>query len=243
MTKYKANYFRLFKEYLRGFRRDPAQFFVAKKMRICPCCGFQGYFVSMRKNRRDDYREARCPNCASRERDRLFSIIVRDRHVVWEGKKILHFSPESHLFRRLIKYKGYISGDIKPNKYAKYHVDITDVPYPDNYFDYVICHHVIEHVQEDMKALQECARVLKKNGLALISVPIDQTLDNTFEPPDDMPNKEVERICGWDHKRLYAEDFIEKIQDTGLRVERFVIEGEDKELYRTGDGPIFIAIK
>lgn len=44
-------------------------------------------------------------------------------------------------------------------------------PYKNNYFDFVICSDMLEHVEDDSKVIFEIKRVLKKNGKALIAVP------------------------------------------------------------------------
>jgi ubiquinone/menaquinone biosynthesis C-methylase UbiE len=49
--------------------------------------------------------------------------------------------------------------------------DVCHIPYPDNYFDLVFSHGVIEHVKSYKKAVKEQVRVLKKNGLMFLSVP------------------------------------------------------------------------
>lgn len=45
------------------------------------------------------------------------------------------------------------------------------VPYPDNMFDLVLSHEVLEHVEDDRAALAEMARVLKPGGRAVIFCP------------------------------------------------------------------------
>jgi SAM-dependent methyltransferase len=42
---------------------------------------------------------------------------------------------------------------------------------PDQRFDSVVCHQVLEHVKNPMAAAAELARVLKPGGLAVISIP------------------------------------------------------------------------
>jgi SAM-dependent methyltransferase len=48
---------------------------------------------------------------------------------------------------------------------------ITEMPFADRSFDWVLCTEVIEHVDDDRRAAGEIARVLKADGYALISVP------------------------------------------------------------------------
>ena len=45
------------------------------------------------------------------------------------------------------------------------------MPYPDNSFDLIICHTVIEHVQDVEKVINEVARVLKPGGMLHIEAP------------------------------------------------------------------------
>ena len=63
----------------------------------------------------------------------------------------------------------------------------------------IICHsHVLEHVEDDLKALAEAMRVLKPGGTLLVSIPI-QT-DYTFRPENEFhgDNAYVYRRNGWD---------------------------------------------
>ena len=39
---------------------------------------------------------------------------------------------------------------------------LEKLPYPDNYFDFVLCQGVIHHMDNDLKGFQEIFRVLKK---------------------------------------------------------------------------------
>ncbi|MEM4396989.1 MAG: class I SAM-dependent methyltransferase, partial [Candidatus Woesearchaeota archaeon] len=49
--------------------------------------------------------------------------------------------------------------------------DVRNLPFKDNYFDYVVSYGVVEHFDETEKAIDEFYRVLKKKGLLFISVP------------------------------------------------------------------------
>ena len=45
------------------------------------------------------------------------------------------------------------------------------IPYPDNFFDFVYCWQVLEHVQDITKSIKEMVRVTKKNGWIFIGCP------------------------------------------------------------------------
>lgn len=46
-----------------------------------------------------------------------------------------------------------------------------NLPYPDNFFDLILSHEVLEHVADDTQAIREMARVLKPGGRMVIFVP------------------------------------------------------------------------
>jgi SAM-dependent methyltransferase len=49
--------------------------------------------------------------------------------------------------------------------------DILHLPFPDNFFDLVICSEVLEHIIDDTAAMKEIIRVLKNNKNLVVSVP------------------------------------------------------------------------
>jgi len=49
--------------------------------------------------------------------------------------------------------------------------DITGLPFPDDYFDMVICSEVLEHIPDQERAIKEMTRVLKPGGDLVVSVP------------------------------------------------------------------------
>jgi SAM-dependent methyltransferase len=69
--------------------------------------------------------------------------------------------------------------DIEPERVAdsRVHSPLVNVaageflPYPNNHFDVILSHEVIEHVQDDALAVAEIARVLKPGGRAIIFCP------------------------------------------------------------------------
>lgn len=75
-------------------------------------------------------------------------------------------------------------------------MDITNITYEDNYFDVILCSHVLEHIMDDQKAMKEFWRVLKPSGWAILQVPIHSKLDNTFEDSKIVLPEDRERMFG-----------------------------------------------
>ncbi|MCJ7833170.1 MAG: class I SAM-dependent methyltransferase [Deltaproteobacteria bacterium] len=49
--------------------------------------------------------------------------------------------------------------------------DITNLPFPDDFFDMVICSEVLEHIPDQHTAVKEVTRVLRPGGDLIVSVP------------------------------------------------------------------------
>ena len=64
-----------------------------------------------------------------------------------------------------------IAIDLKPSKKNVQKGDITNLKFGDNIFDGVLSTEVLEYIKEPQKAVSEIHRVLKKEGIALVSTP------------------------------------------------------------------------
>ena len=49
--------------------------------------------------------------------------------------------------------------------------NITKLGFPNNSFDIIVLHHVIEHIPDDENVLKECYRVLKDDGYLIMGIP------------------------------------------------------------------------
>lgn len=65
----------------------------------------------------------------------------------------------------------WIGLDAATNPDADEHGRAESMPFEDESFDTVLCTQVLEHVPEPNEVMRECARVLRKNGIAIFSVP------------------------------------------------------------------------
>ncbi|MCD6225792.1 class I SAM-dependent methyltransferase [bacterium] len=74
--------------------------------------------------------------------------------------------------------------------------NILDIGFPGNYFDIVVCFETIEHVWDSEKAIMELRRVLKPQGLLIISTP-NRKLTSPGKSINDPPNNPF-------HKKEYS---------------------------------------
>ncbi len=163
------------------------------------------------------------PGTLSLERHRLLWLYLkRETAFLKDKKKVLHIAPEQALYKKFKKIEcwDYITLDLN-STIADIKADITNIPFDDNIFDIIICNHVLEHIQDDIIAIKEIYRVLKKNGLAIMQIPIDIKRIKTFENPEIKSNKEREELFGqYDHVRVYGKDFFERLKSVGFKTKK-----------------------
>ena len=117
-----------------------------------------------------------------------------------------------------MKNLDYTTADLI-SPWADIKMDVHEIPYEENSFDVVICNHVLEHVDDDLKVMSEFYRILKTNGWGIFQVPIDNTLNKTFEDSTIIDPKEREKHYGQsDHVRQYGLDFGNRLKSVGFNV-------------------------
>jgi hypothetical protein len=209
--------------------RDRGQFSHRKVSHHCPICGYDGVFISVGQPSRWD---ARCPQCGSRERHRLTELWVTEGGGnKLAGKRILHFAPEKTTMRQMRGNPLYETADLL-QKGVNHQVDITRVSLPNASYDVVIAHHVLEHIDDDRRAMAELFRLLKPGGVAILSVPINMSRHDTYENPlIRTPAERVAHFGAEDHKRYYGLDFAERLAAQGFAVETFRLPPEHEVKY------------
>ena len=185
----------------------------------CPVCSksFRKFLPYGRINPREN---ALCANCLSLERHRLMWLYLKERTGFFKnGLHVLHIAPEACFIKRFERIHGekYITADIE-SPLAKVKMDIHQIPFEQNTFDVVLCNHVLEHVRDDIKAMNEIQRVLKPQGFAILQVPFFNPVpDTTFEDSTITDRQEREKIFGQDdHVRKYGRDYTQRIKRAGL---------------------------
>jgi ubiquinone/menaquinone biosynthesis C-methylase UbiE len=149
--------------------------------------------------------------------DRFCEIAFRLR----DSKRVLDVGAGNSLLLSLIVELGHecyaLDVDDLPNlhpeiyrnsriQFSQCHVEVDSLPFPDNFFDAVICCQVLEHfTYSPLKAMKEMYRVLKVGGLVEVDVPNAVCFRNRIRI---LRGKHIT----WDYKKhyLYAEPVIYK---------------------------------
>lgn len=185
------------------------------------------------------------PSTLSLERHRLLWLYLKNETDFFTApKRVLHFAPEQAFYKRFRKQKNleYITTDLE-SPLADVKADICNLPFKENEFDVILCNHVLEHIPDDTKAMQELFRILKKGGMAILQIPQDLSREKTFEDHSITDKKERAIIFGqYDHVRIYGRDYFEKLRSVGFEVieEDYTnkIAPEFVEKYRLARGEI-----
>lgn len=170
-----------------------------------------------------------CPKCGAQDRERVYAMYL-SKEFSKMGKtgrtySFLDFAPSPSL-SKFIKQHSFIryrSADFYM-KGVDDKVDITDLHiYESNSFDIILCSHVLEHVEQDVKAMKELYRVLNKDGFAIIVVPINLGLKEDFEDPTKTSESDRWKYFGQnDHVRVYSKKgFISKLESVGFQVHQY----------------------
>ncbi len=164
------------------------------------------------------------PSTFSLERHRLLWLYLsNETNFFTSQKKVLHIAPEQCFYKLFKKQRNlnYTTADLN-SPIADVKADICDLPFPENSFDVVFCNHVLEHVEDDKKAIQELFRVLKKDGFGIFQVPIDMNLEQTFEDSSIKSKKERKEHFGqYDHVRIYGKDYFLRLKNAGFKINKF----------------------
>jgi glycosyltransferase involved in cell wall biosynthesis len=100
------------------------------------------------------------------------------------SRDILEIGSGRDEFNRTLFEKKYkvITCNIYPQNVVDHICSVTCLPFKDNQFGCVICEHVLEHVEEPKKAIEEISRVLKPQGLLLLVTPFSWPIhDKPFD--------------------------------------------------------------
>lgn len=210
--------------------------------RTCPICGFEGPFKTAGRLTRS--RDALCPSCLSKARHRLLRLFFEQSDVLHPRPRALHFAPEPSITSAVQpRCSSYATADLF-REGVDLKLDLEALDLEDASYDLIICSHVLEHV-DDAKALKELFRVLTPGGVAVLAVPINEALDETYEAPEIVePRDRLLHFGQEDHLRVFGKDFRSRVQNAGFSLAEFTLSIRDCIKYSIPYGTrVFIARK
>lgn len=162
------------------------------------------------------------PSTLSLERHRLIWLYLKNETDFFTKKiKVLHMAPEQCFLSLFKKQKNldYTTADLY-SPIVDVKANILNLPFEDNSFDLIFCNHVLEHIEDDHKAMSELYRVLKKGGMGIFQIPQDLNLNKTYEDFSiTSPEERMKYFGQYDHVRIYGRDYFKRLRKVGFQVD------------------------
>jgi len=229
---------------------------------VCPICNSSFLFFLSGGKKNDVFKKYKvtgagyrknmqCPKCFTIDRSRLLYLYLNRYLKITSHKdiRVLHVSPKYEFTDFFLGLKNieYHSIDLDPNE-AMMVMDITDLSFANEYFDLIICNHVLEQVLDEKKAINEIYRVLKTSGEAIIQAPISLSLDKTLEIEELKPHLRKKTYGQSDMVRLYGQDYVTRFSNNGLRPmvvhqEEFLSKGEQIKFSLNQSESVYVFLK
>ena len=203
-----------------------AMIFGSKNMEYsCPCCGYKlKRFVEGEYRELPDFydvslfegvpQDIRCNVCGSLPRHRILTSWCIGNKSLLTSKKILYFAPENCVIKWLKRNKMDVTTADLYNVDAQLKLDIQKTGLPDNSYDFVICNHVLEHVDDVMTALMEMKRIIRPGGFFICSFPVNPDIDLVDE----------DRSVTTDEERLHRYGQSDHVRLFGINADRFMTD-------------------
>lgn len=245
----------IFPNFLIGKYRKVKDEYLRKRAQIsfsgddvfCPLCkSSYSKFGPFGLNKREN---ARCHNCGSLERHRLLALYFQQKFKVFENVsrkiRLLHIAPEKVFYELFSKHPmiDYFPCDLHPeefefqDKIAVEKIDVTAIPFESESFDFILCNHVLEHVEDDQLAMTELHRVMVKGGNGIFQVPVEYNREKTYEDFSITSPKGRTKAFGQaDHVRIYGRDYKVRLKESGFKVLEvdFVSQFSAAEIFKYG---------
>lgn len=219
------------------FRRIVASKYAGNNFQ-CNLCNFKlNQFVIINEN------DLLCPNCGSLSRTRRLYKVLRETPLTG---KLLHFSPPKALATQLYNLTSveYITSDFESEFDSEYQFDVTSITQSNNSFSFIICYHILEHIENDLKAMTELYRVLRSGGCVFIQTPYKD--GSIYEDRSIKSPKQRKLAFGQeDHVRIYSLNGLnERLKSVGFKTKIHRCSGNKEESYNGFLPEVFIeAIK
>lgn len=225
----------------------------------CNICGSEGKFAL-----KDLEREGHiCANCSASSRHRAVIYVLGicmgfgDLPLIgWPKNKMIRMLEASGrssypmILREKFEYYNteYNSeSDLTQKPFTRF-ADIQKLAYPDEQFDYVIASDVFEHVRDDEKAFHEVFRVLKTNGVFIMTVPYQHDWAETLVRVKTEGERDVFVLPSEYHGgggqtlayRTYGRDLLDRLRHHGFSIGYLELEVSKYQIDRQA---VFVGVR
>lgn len=185
------------------------------------------------------------PSTLSLERHRLLWLYLKNETEFFDKPlRVLHMAPEQcflSIFKKM-ENLDYTTADLY-SPIVDVKADILNLPFKDKEFDLVFCNHVLEHVEDDNRAMKELFRVMKPGGMGIFQVPQELARETTYEDPNiTTPEDKAKHFGQYDHVRIYGRDYFDRLRNVGFKVEEvnyaLKLSPDQVEKYCLADGEV-----
>ena len=185
------------------------------------------------------------PSTLSLERHRLLWLWLQNETEFFTAPlKVLHMAPEQCFLDRFKSMKNldYTTADLY-SPIVDVKADILSLPFEDNSFDFIFCNHVLEHIEDDSKAMSELYRVMRPGGTGIFQVPQDLSREKTYEDFSITdPQERAKHFGQYDHVRVYGKDYFSRLRKAGFRVQEVIyaksLDKQSSDRYRLSPNEI-----
>jgi len=190
---------------------------------LCHEAACQNNPANIDKNQYDMYRQAqefrfrpeRSAHHSGTDRKKNFINIIKNCIAIGESALTIGCANTEEIqLLKNIGFKNAIGIDLCPNFPGIVKMDMHDIKYDNNSFDFILLSHSLEHAFDFKKVIQECDRVLKNGGYIAIEVPVNYIINDV----DRIDFKNSETLIAHINNimkitRVYAKDIKHKEKD------------------------------
>jgi hypothetical protein len=140
-----------------------------------------------------------CENCKMTDRHRCVRTVYQALRPLTLNMHCLNLSAD-----RIVTEERYFAKLLNSTFGGHAHIDLQSIKYEDDYFDFAVCNHILEHVKDDKLGMRELMRVTSK--AAQITVPVPTKFYATEEYGAPKPSL-------YYHWRHYGADFGSRVKE------------------------------
>lgn len=221
--------------------------------KVCSCCEQRVYYLPISTYYAEqekkynvishvpetlNEKEYTCPCCGASDRDRLLISMLKKMEIQngYNKESLLQIAPAQaidHWINRNCSSLQYDTTDLfMDNVSFKSDIQKMDM-ISDESYDYIICSHVLEHVKNDRKAMEEIYRILKEDGFGFVLVPIALDMEKIDEEWGLSEEENWKRFGQNDHCRRYDKmGFVDRLEKAGFYVHQLGIDFFGKDMYK-----------